>query len=84
MWDAARAPVRLRVEALDQQHLLRREFALVVPSMRWRVAHREGLALAVRVDERDRDELVFADGVRVCDGKAGDMLIRFEGWMGNG
>lgn len=65
--DASRAAVRLGVEALDEQDLLGREALLVVPAVAVGVAHGEGLALARGVDERDGDEVVLADRVRVRD-----------------
>lgn len=62
-------PVRLAIEALDQEDLLGRQPLLVVPALGGRVAHRERLALARGVDEPDGHELVLADAVGVGDGE---------------
>lgn len=67
--DAARAAIRLAVEALDQEDLLRRQSTLVVPALARGVADGEGLALAVGVDEADGHELVLADAAGVGDGE---------------
>lgn len=66
---AAGAAVGLGVEALDEQDLLGREPALVVPAVAVGVPDRERLPLAVRVDEGDGDEVGLGDRVRVGDGE---------------
>lgn len=59
--DAAGAAVGLGVEALDEEDLLGGQAVLVEPAVARAVADAQGLAAAVRVDEGDGDELLFAD-----------------------
>ena len=57
MRHASRPSVKLGVVALDQQHLLRRLLPQIVPLVRLVRAHTERLALTIRVDQLDRDEV---------------------------
>lgn len=65
-------PIRLCIKALDQQHLLRSQAALIIPPMRIIMPHLQCLALPrlrLAVDETRRDEVGVGHRVRVRDGE---------------
>lgn len=70
--DPPRPPVRLCIKALDQQHLLGRQAALVVPAVRVVVPNLQRLAAAglrLGVDEACGDKVCVGHGVGVRDGE---------------
>lgn len=73
-----RPPVRLAVEALDEQNLVRREVGSVEPAVGWAMAHGKCLAAAVRIDEWTYNEVVIGHGAGVGYGE-GITLHRLDG-----
>lgn len=69
MRDPARPTIRLGIETLDQRHQIRRLCIAVVPLNPRIGLHAQGLPLAVRVDQLDRNEVRLRDGVGVCHGE---------------
>lgn len=57
------------VEALDQQDLLGRLMVLVEPLVLVVVLHGQSLSVACLVDETDRDEVFFTDGLGLGNGE---------------
>ena len=64
-----RSAIKLRIIALNQRDLLRALPIEVIPAMLRVRFHSQRLALAVRVDQADGDEVRFGHGVRVRDGE---------------
>ena len=76
-----RPPIRLGIEALDQQHLLGRQATLIIPPVRIIMPHLQRLAparLRLTVDEARGDEVRVGHRVRVGDGE-GVPLDRRDG-----
>lgn len=63
----SRAPIRLAIKALNQQHLSRRLLKQIMPLVIRARLHRVCLSLTVRIDQLDGHQLVVRDGVRFCD-----------------
>lgn len=64
-----RSPIRLRIKALNQHHLVRSLAIRIVPLMRRARFYGIQLPYAIRVDERHPDEIAVRDGVGVGDGQ---------------
>jgi hypothetical protein len=62
-------PIRLTIKTLDQEHLLRLQPALIVPSLTLVVPHIKRLASPVRVDERLDHQILFSHGGGLGDGE---------------
>lgn len=69
MRDPPRTTIKLRVKTLDQRDLVGLLAVEEVPLVVWIWTYGERLALAVRVDQADWNQIRLGDAVRVGDGE---------------
>jgi hypothetical protein len=65
--NSPRPPINLRIETLEQQHLIRLLLIQIIPFVSRACSHRKVLSLSIRINEFDGNEIVIRNAPCICD-----------------